>query len=95
MKTNFIERQKQLAGKNFNGGDSQLKKLQNYGQQLANDFNNLKINDEKNKNKILKKLFGKIGENSHIYQPIRVDFGCNIYLGNNVLINQNCTFFRY
>lgn len=92
MKKNLTEHQKQLAGQKFNGGDPSLKKLQNYGQQLANDFNHLKIGDETNKSKILKKLFGKIGKNVRVYPPLRVDFGCNIYLGNHVLINQNCTF---
>lgn len=41
---------------------------------------------------ISKELFGLIGENVSVGTPFICDYGCNIYWGNNVSINMNCTF---
>lgn len=39
-----------------------------------------------------KELLGKIEENVWITPPFFVDYGNNIYIGNNIEINMNCTF---
>lgn len=41
---------------------------------------------------ILKELLGSIGENVAIDTPFYCDYGKNIHIGNNVIINMNCTF---
>ena len=41
---------------------------------------------------ILRELLGKIGENVVIDTPFHCDYGKNIFLGNDVIINMNCTF---
>ena len=41
---------------------------------------------------ILQGLLGSIGENVAIDTPFHCDYGKNIFLGNDVIINMNCTF---
>lgn len=41
---------------------------------------------------ILRKLLGGMGENVAIDTPFHCDYGKNIFLGNDVIINMNCTF---
>ena len=41
---------------------------------------------------ILQELLGSIGENVAIDTPFHCDYGKNIFLGNDVTINMNCTF---
>ena len=37
-------------------------------------------------------MLGGIGANVSIGLPFLCDYGCNIYIGDNVSINMNCTF---
>lgn len=48
--------------------------------------------DRQKRNEILKELFGGMGENVAIDTPFHCDYGKNIYLGDDVIINMNCTF---
>ena len=49
-------------------------------------------NDKQKRNQILSELFYSIGENVAIDTPFHCDYGKNIHIGNNVIINMNCTF---
>lgn len=88
----MTEREKQLAGQNYDGADSELKSMQYRAQELVKEFNFVPMQDEKRRKEIQAELFGRAGKNLRIYPPIHVDFGCNIFTGDNVFINQNCTF---
>ena len=44
------------------------------------------------KNNILDNLLGSKGKNLWITAPFFVDYGNNIYFGNNCEVNMNCTF---
>lgn len=48
--------------------------------------------DELKRNQILSELFGGIGKNVAIDIPFHCDYGKNIFLGDDVIINMNCTF---
>lgn len=48
--------------------------------------------DTEKRNLILSELFGKIGANVAIDTPFHCNYGENIFIGNNVIININCTF---
>lgn len=41
---------------------------------------------------LLRELLGGMGENVAIDTPFHCDYGKNIFLGNDVIINMNCTF---
>ena len=48
--------------------------------------------DTEKRTAILGKLLGSLGENVAIDTPFHCDYGKNIFLGNDVIINMNCTF---
>ncbi len=48
--------------------------------------------DTANRTAILRELLGKMGENVAIDTPFHCDYGKNIFVGNDVIINMNCTF---
>lgn len=88
----MTEREKQAAGLPFDGANEELKKLQFRAFGLIRKLNETDVDDEKTRKAIIEELFGRAGKNLRVYLPFRVDFGCNIYTGDNVLINMNCTF---
>lgn len=49
-------------------------------------------NDKENRDAILRELLGGIGKNVVIDTPFHCDYGKNIFLGNDLIINMNCTF---
>lgn len=48
--------------------------------------------DTETRQRILAKLFGSVGENVVVDTPIHCDYGKHTFIGNNVIINMNCTF---
>lgn len=44
------------------------------------------------KRALLEELFGKIGERVAVDVPFHCDYGKNIFIGDDVIINMNCTF---
>lgn len=48
--------------------------------------------DTEKRAEILQELLGNVGENVAIDTPFHCDYGKNIFLGNDVIINMNCTF---
>ena len=48
--------------------------------------------DKERRLSILRELLGGIGENVEIDTPFHCDYGNNIFIENNVIININCTF---
>ena len=54
-------------------------------------FNNLDPADIAAQHEILRSLFGSCGENLHVNQPFRCDYGCNIHIGDNFFANFNLT----
>ena len=59
---------------------------------MVREYNNTLSEDIENKNRILKRLLGSVEKNVWITPPFYVDYGNNIYIGNNTEINMNCTF---
>lgn len=88
----MTEREKMLAGELYDCGDKELLDQWHRGKDLAREYNNLPSRDLENKNRILDELLGGRGENLWITAPFLVDYGNNIYFGNNCEVNMNCTF---
>ena len=59
---------------------------------LTKKYSLLEYDNFKEKDAILKELFGAIGENVAIDENFFCDFGKNIFIGNDVIINSGCTF---
>lgn len=81
-----------MMEKDFSNAPSELAKLHIHAQKLLRKLNDLPDDNEEEKQALVRELFGGIGKSFRLYLPFRVDLGCNIFVGDNVLINQNCTF---
>lgn len=60
--------------------------------QLTKEYYFTDYSNTKRKNDILKELLGSVGKNAAIDVPFYCDHGKNIFLGDDVIINMNCTF---
>ena len=89
MKT---EIQKCLDGAFFNTSDPEIQSLIHRARRLTRRYNQSDSTDVVERKKILTDLFGRMGKNVNIDTPFYCDYGQHIALGDNVIININCTF---
>ena len=59
---------------------------------LSQKINNTPVDDTDTIRSLVDDLFGDCGENLCLKPPIQCDFGYNLHVGNNVLINYQCVF---
>lgn len=88
----MTEREKMLAGQLYDCGDKELLAQWHRAKDLIRNYNNVDSANTEEKQCILKKLLGGQGKNLWITAPFFVDYGNNIYFGNNCEVNMNCTF---
>ncbi|SHH34447.1 maltose O-acetyltransferase [Clostridium collagenovorans DSM 3089] len=88
----MTEREKMLSGEIYDCGDAELLNQWHKAKNLIRDFNQIDSENLEKKKSILNELLGGSGENLWITAPFYVDYGNNIYFGNNCEVNMNCTF---
>ena len=88
----MTEREKMLAGLLYDCGDAELLTQWHKAKDLIRNYNNMDSAEIEKKEKILNDLLGGKGKNLWITAPFFVDYGNNIYFGNNCEVNMNCTF---
>lgn len=88
----MTEREKMLAGQLYDCGDAELLEQWHKAKDLVRNYNNTASAETEKKEKILSDLLGGKGKNLWITAPFFVDYGNNIYFGNNCEVNMNCTF---
>lgn len=88
----MTEREKMLAGQLYDCGDDELLSQWHKAKDLVRKYNNTDSENNTEKEEILSELLGGKGENLWITAPFFVDYGNNIYFGNNCEVNMNCTF---
>lgn len=88
----MTEREKMLAGELYDCGDPELLDRWHLAKDLAATYNRIPSADLAEKDRILAKLLGGRGKNLWITPPFYVDYGNNIFFGNNCEVNMNCTF---
>ncbi len=86
------ELEKCLAGEWYDCHDKIFLEYKNHARELLAQYNHLSYDRKEEKTKLLRQLFGKIGENVSVGSPFLCDYGKNTYLGTNVSVNMNCTF---
>lgn len=84
------EKQKMLDGELYYSPNPELCNERINCQEIIEKYNKLSAKDDKNRQKILKELFGKEYKNLTIMSPFHCDYGYNIKFGENVFINYNC-----
>lgn len=72
--------------------EAEHKKQYVRAQALLQKLNALPIGADSERDGLIRQLLGRAGKNLRLFLPFRVDCGCNIFVGDDVLINQNCTF---
>lgn len=88
----MTEREKMLAGKLYDCGDSELLSRWHKAKNLVRDYNRTDSENLAEKDRILAELLGGRGANLWITAPFFADYGDNIYFGNNCEVNMNCVF---
>ncbi|MCG7378830.1 sugar O-acetyltransferase [Paenibacillus sp. ACRSA] len=68
-----------------------LAKTRQRGKALCYEINNLHPDDVEMRKTLMKQLFGSMGENVWMEPPLRMSYGSNTTVGNNVYINFNLT----
>lgn len=72
--------------------DKETLHLISNARKLTREYYFTDYSDTKEKNRILKELLGAIGKNVSIDVPFHCDHGKNIFLGDDIIVNMNCTF---
>jgi galactoside O-acetyltransferase len=85
----MTEKEKMLTGRWWKN-DKEILKNYFFAQELLFDFNALRPSEIDKRNEIIKKVFGKIGDNFDIRSPFGCNFGYNILAGENFSVNVNC-----
>ena len=86
------EKEKMLAGMLYDANfDERLIKDRYKVKDLCFEYNILKPSDIEGKNKLIKKIFGKTGNEITVEQNFWCDYGYNISVGENFYMNHNCT----
>lgn len=88
----MTELEKCMAGKYYDCHDKIFLEIKGQARKLLKEYLALSYEQKKEKTNILSQLFGGIGSNVSVGVPFICDYGRNIYVGNNVSINMNCTF---
>jgi len=89
MVGHMTEKEKMINGEYYLASDEQLVKEREYAKDLCFELNNIKSSDKKKRLQIIKKLFGKAGENVWIEPSFYCDYGYNISVGDNFYSNHN------
>lgn len=89
MKT---EKEKMLAGEVYDPADPELSKRWHLAQKLIKEYNVVNTTDRVTMIDLLDQLLGAHGDNTIIAQPFAVDYGENIFIGDNCEINCHCVF---
>jgi len=84
------EKQKMLAGDFYDPGDRQLCEERSKAQRFMRLYNQTIVDDRSVRKALLDAHFGRVGERCAIRAPIYLDYGYNIFLGDQVFMNYGC-----
>ena len=85
------EEEKIFAGELFCPGDSELKAIKLRTHNLNIDYNRLYEDQTEERNRILQKILGAIGEGTFLQGPITFHYGKHTTIGKRTFINFNFT----
>ena len=85
----MTELEKKQNGEVYDARDPELRKQQNHAKNLMRQYNDIPAENTVERAHVLAELFGTFGENARVNQPVYVDYGYNIHLGNNSFLNMH------
>ena len=83
------EKEKMIAGELYFSSNPELSTMRQSSREKMRLFNN--ETDSRKRSDLLKNWFGKTGENIYIEPTFSLDYGSNIFVGENFYANFNCT----
>ena len=86
------EKDKMLYGEHYCCGDAELTEMWHRARKLTKEYCDCDSRDVKRRDEILTDLLGGRGKHLSIAPPFYVDYGENIFFGENCEVNFNCTF---
>jgi maltose O-acetyltransferase len=86
------EKEKMLAGDPYDPGDDELRKERLVAQRFMAEYNRTTVEDRPLRNRLLQQRLGSLGERVTLRAPLFVDYGYNIFIGDNVFMNFGCVF---
>lgn len=86
----MTEREKMIAGELYSPRDKELRAMHLHAKKLLTKLNKINLANEKKYKKLIKKIFGKTGENIMVQPPFHCDYGVNISVGENFFANYGC-----
>ncbi len=84
------EKEKMLSGEMYDATDPQLAAERRRARDLCKLLNESHDSEQELRNRIIRELFGRTGDEVWIEPPFYCDYGSNISLGSNVFFNFNC-----
>ena len=88
----MTELEKCMAGEYYDCHNHVFLEFKGHARKLLKEYNALAYERKEEKSRILKELFGAVGTRVSVGAPFICDYGRNIYIGNHVSVNMNCTF---
>ena len=89
----MTEKERMLSGKMFTAmGDEELSELSHNNRSRMQEFNRSKQDEYELRDEIVREVFGSVGDNSIIEQPVQIDYGAHIHIGDNFYANFDCIF---
>lgn len=87
----LTEKEKMIQGAMYDPSDVQLVQDRMNAKLMTRRYNNLPEDDVNARCQLIKEIFGTTGEHIHVEANIRVDYGYNIYIGENFYSNHDLT----
>lgn len=85
------EKEKMLNGELYNGMDEELFAARQEAKSAIHKINTLNPFDLEKRNKLIKDLLGKTGQDFHVEPPVRFDYGKHTFIGEKFYANYNLT----
>lgn len=89
---NKSEFDKMMAGQWYNAMDYSMLKLRQENNTKTEAYSRITINTLSYKDRMAKAIVKEFGENANIIPPFTCDYGCNVKVGNNTVINHSGVF---
>lgn len=89
---NKSEFDKMMAGQWYNAMDYSMLKMRQENNKKTEAYSRITINTLSYKDRMAKAIVKEFGENANIIPPFTCDYGCNVKVGDNTVINHSGIF---
>lgn len=89
---NKSEFDKMMTGQWYNAMDYSMLKMRQENNKKTEAYSRITINTLSYKDRMAKAIVKEFGENANIIPPFTCDYGCNVKVGNNTVINHSGVF---